>query len=385
MQPKKYTPVKRLALLTATLTALIVSAGACRNRGQGAALQNQGDDQPLLPRSSFNFAAVRALIATANPQTVEQLLALFPADFRSRPLFLSDSRSTQEAHALAPRVILTNEDMSFFVAFNGEPSQAGYRDLETAEFDQQTGRYTFREIEFPDQDAPGPAKISVDNPKVCAPCHKTPMRPLWEPWPVWPEAYFGKDHSADGSVVATDELNSFQAFLSGPATQGRYRLLSGYERYKEPAMLQQGEPARTFNQRILDQIAVMVTQEILRHPAYPRLQWAFAAAVQGCSDIEQYVPEAERSTFTQTFAAVNADTKLKNRSSGPRVAALRYLFENYRLATQHWSPSLRTRWAFRRGAGSVDDLDVVQEFSMRSGMGPLPSCEVLKARALSQL
>lgn len=360
-------------------SAALATAWACRSPTNVASVREVVAEAPPL-----TFAQLRGIIDTQKPRSVEELIALLPEDFRSRPVLMSDSRSTQEANALAPRVILANRDLSLTFAFNGDPAQSGYAQIETIEFDAKSGTYTFREIKFPDGDEAGDPEISKDNPKACLTCHRNPGRLSWEPWPSWPEAYFGRDRRADNTVVPEDEVANFKAFLAGPAKKGRYRYLRGLERYSDPEALRRGEPANGFNRVVQDQIAIMVMSEILRHPAYQRLKWAFAGAVNGCDDIPSFIPAAERETFTEAITSLRKETLLKNAKAGPKVVALRYLFENYKLPTGHWSPSLRTRWAFRRGPDQPDDLDLAKVFAERSGLGEMGDCATLKAKSLGQ-
>ncbi len=361
--------------LTSLALGLSLAALACKSRDDLSALREEASPPP------FGFADVRRIVEEKSIRSVDELLPLLPEDFRSRYVLLSDSKSTQEASPSAPRVLLYTEGARFVLAFNGDPDVSGFNTIETAELHPDKPSYVFREIEFGET----AAHVSEDNPKACAACHRQPLRPSWEGWPKWPEAYFGKDTSSDGSEHAEDERKSFKNFIENRGTSGRYRHLVRLDQYTADAeRLGRGEPANSFNQIVMSRIEDMVLAEVQAHPRFHRLRPVFEAAIIGCDKLGDFVPDAEKATFAVTFEKIQSDTLAKNARAGRRTIALRWLFEAEKLATAHWSPSLRVKYSFRRAKETGDDLDLVRAFKERVGFGEIARGYVEGAAPLAE-
>lgn len=349
-------------ILTSLALGLSLIVLACKSRDDASALRDVAAPQP------FGFADVRRIVEEQSIRSVDELLPLLPEDVRSRYILLSDSKSTQEASPSAPRVLLYTEGARFVLAFNGDPDVSGFNTIETAELHPDDPTYVFREIEFHETEA----RVSEDNPKACAACHRQPLRPSWEGWPKWPEAYFGKDTTSDGSKHAEDERKSFKDFVSDRGASGRYRHLVRLDQYTADAeKLDRGEPSNSFNQIIMGRIEDMITAEVQAHPRFQRLRSVFEAAVIGCEKLGDLVPAAEKATFAVTFEKIQSDTLAKNAKAGRRTIAMRWLFEADKLATAHWSPSLRVKYSFRRSKESGDDLDLARAYKERVGFGEI--------------
>ena len=177
---------------------------------------------PLARGSDYDFAALQSTIQNNGIRSIEDLLPMLPGSLRSSYALVFASRSLQGASFEAPRVILYGADARFIVTFNGDASQRGYRALETMEFDDASGQFKFREIEFPAHPAvPLPVRTSETNPARCQRCHGTPARPVWDTQPLWPGAY-GERYQAS---LSSEEQAGMERFLARQVADPRYRSL----------------------------------------------------------------------------------------------------------------------------------------------------------------
>lgn len=133
---------------------------------------------------AVTFRDIEAWTRRGEVKSVEDVLRRLPQDYRSRFVLMERSRSLQEASPVAPRAILFGDRAELTLAFNGEPGQRGFGQLESVELDPRTLAYEIRTIDF----TATPARISPPNPAVCVKCHRQIPRPNWEPYPYWPGA-----------------------------------------------------------------------------------------------------------------------------------------------------------------------------------------------------
>src|SRR5690348_7995202 len=106
------------------------------------------------PLFGFNFSDLESRIEEKKTSSIEALLPHLPEEFRENAILVTDSRSSQKASFRDPRAILFSSDAKMIMAFNGHPSQEGHNKLEVIEFDDRSGSFQFREIEFHPGKAP---------------------------------------------------------------------------------------------------------------------------------------------------------------------------------------------------------------------------------------
>ena len=273
--------------------------------------------------AGFDFAALRQLVEGNKLDAIEQVLPLLPLSYRSRYTLLFDSRSLHGSSFERPRVLLYGDDASFIVSFNGEPSQAAFRGLETMEFDRERKVFNYREILFPA--APGqPVMISEANPPKCLKCHTSPARPIWDSFPSWPGAY-GEKYRAQ---LTTAEAAGLAALLRDWKTHPRYRHLVGLDNYARPETFspsvrtryenaEQESPNTELTVLLARQHFTAILAELRSNPAFARWQYALAAALDGgCGEVTHFIPAPLLGGFKESWSAFQARTDDANRRQG---------------------------------------------------------------------
>ena len=330
-------------------------ATSCRTRPL-AESGVRGEDAPGLPadRSAISFQGLRQIIDQDKVRSVEGMLAKLPKSFLARHVLLFQSDSTQVASPSQPRVILYSEGARLLVTFNGAAADGGDR-LETIEFQPKDGKFIFREIEFPSKDdMTSPVKVSPDNPVVCRSCHHAQMRPIFDTWPEWPFAYFGKVTTAPGASHDPQQKVDFAAFKSKAATDLRYRYLEGLDKHSEPDFQSSGGGAAVLSELILDRLDDMVVGEILRHPNYQKWKVALHGAVFGCDSFADWMPKSDTiGPLTMTLAQVRQNTLNGNPKASETFIRLRWLFQLVGKNVQNWSGHPTTFFNFERAGGKA--------------------------------
>src|ERR1700687_4174895 len=186
--------------------------------------------------ADFNIDTLRGLIRTRDVRTVEESLALLPADLRTNYTLVFASRSLQGATLSAPRAILYGADGRFIVSFSGDTGE-GHDALETMQFDERSNGFHFRELTFP-KGGQG-VQVSEDNPPRCAACHGLPARPIWDTPPSWPGVYGERYRTG----LSKAESVGMQGFLARQAEDPRYRYLIGARRFADRATYVEGAHA----------------------------------------------------------------------------------------------------------------------------------------------
>jgi len=258
--------------------------------------------------ADFNMDALAELIRTRNVATVEQALALLPAELRANYTLVFSSRSLQDAAPAAPRAILYGQDGRLIVTFNGDANERGYSVLETMQFDERSNSFQFREVSF--SAAGENAKISEDNPARCTACHGSPARPIWDASPTWPGVY-GERYRAG---LSRTEFIGMQAFLGRQAQHPRYRYLIGARRFGERTTyvassnsLYDGENFEPPNERLSVLLATLnvrsLTANLTAQPAFAPHRYALLAAAAGnCGELSSYFPASMRAALAQVMA-----------------------------------------------------------------------------------
>jgi hypothetical protein len=258
--------------------------------------------------ADFTMDALAELVRSGNVATVEQALAVLPAELRASYVLVYASRSLQGAAPAAPRAILYGADGRFIVSFNGEADERGYEVLETMQFDERSNSFHFREVSF--LTAGGGAKVSEDNPPRCAACHGRPARPIWDTFPTWPGIY-GERYRAG---LSKPEAVGMRAFLARQAQHPRYRYLIGARRFGERATyvasattLYNGERFEPPNARLSVLLATLNVRSLVAslaaQPAFAPHRYALLAAAAGdCGELKSFFPASMRPVFAQAVA-----------------------------------------------------------------------------------
>ncbi len=257
--------------------------------------------------ADFTFDALAELVRSRSVATVEQALAVLPAELRANYALVFASRSLQDAAPAAPRAILYGADGRFIVTFNGDAGERGYDVLETMQFDERSNSFHFREVSFPSAESP---KVSEDNPGRCTACHGRPARPIWDTLPTWPGVY-GERYRAG---LSKPESIGMQAFLARQAQDPRYRYLIGARRFGDratyvasAATLYNGQNFEPPNARLSALLATLnvrsLVADLAAQPAFaPHRYVLLAAAAGNCGDLKSFFPASMRPASAQAMA-----------------------------------------------------------------------------------
>jgi hypothetical protein len=158
-------------------------------------------------------------------KTIPATLDSLPDIFKNNFTLIYNSPSMQGSTFQHPRALLSNEDASLVITFNGDPEQRGYNHLEAVQFVKEEGRWEFYDLNF-EGDTP---QLSSPNPGVCMSCHQYPgrttadPRPNWEPYNLWPNSY----GSLGGELDPARPENA-DAYYSKPRLLNAESLLPGF-------------------------------------------------------------------------------------------------------------------------------------------------------------
>lgn len=159
----------------------------------------------------LTFDKTVALLKDNQVKNIEEALKVLSEkypDYMKLHTLMYDSFSLHESSFQEPRAIVFGPRADFILTFNGGLHRRAGNALETMQFDETTGKFEFREIEFKtplknettsmlkegdivfENDA---FKYTKANPQKCATCHGQSARPIWETYFLWPGAYGGHD------------------------------------------------------------------------------------------------------------------------------------------------------------------------------------------------
>jgi mono/diheme cytochrome c family protein len=281
--------------------------------------------------SAMDFSDLEQTIADRSPRSIEELLPSLPADLRSRYVLMFRSRSLHGASFSRPRAILFSRDARFVVSFNGEPGLAGFRALETMQFDETAQAFEFREIEFPDPaDRQGPPRISEPNPARCIRCHGEPARPIWDTHPVWPGAY-GESFAAG---LTSPERDGLRDFLRDQPTHPRYRHLLRIDRFANLETFRptareryEGEERLPPNGELGEALGRLnfraIVHQLESSPQYDAYRYVLLAALgSDCGNLDAFFPANRRSGMQPALEEFSAESGQANAEQA-RVKVLR--------------------------------------------------------------
>ncbi len=204
-------------------------------------------------------------------------------------VLLHNSQSLQAASFEHPRLLLYQGGS--ILAFN-EGSQEKRR-VELIETDPQTFEMHFHEIEF----QPSGKVAFNENPTVCVACHGTPLRPLWNPYDFWPNA-FG---SAVGRLRSHEEkqaYDNFRAHRLGPVESRLQFSATTHSRYTSAEIPQ----IEAFTQYISHLNMGRWVNQFFPTDKIPPYIYALIASLQGCEALETYIPDdvLRQMSYSQT-------------------------------------------------------------------------------------
>jgi hypothetical protein len=292
--------------------------------------------------SPFTYDELRQFIQNNHFESIDAVLPCLPAEFRSHFALVYDSRSSQGATTLLPRVILFDPRGKLILSYAGSDSSpgaastqglanppagsptsplAGSDEFEIIETSPETSEYHFRKITFPR--TPGVAQANFDaSPVDCKSCHgstSSSSHPNWDIYNFWPGVYFSE---ADQINPGTQESKAFDAFVTSiRQSPGRYGALLVHANL--PVQARSDQDAQTYvsfseqptlssqGPSDLDSLIQTTNQEriayeIRKAKKYSGYKIAILAALIDCKGIDAFLPDSENEmirTKTGLFAA----------------------------------------------------------------------------------
>jgi hypothetical protein len=249
---------------------------------------------PSADAASFGLKDLLTILDRDQIGTIDALVPSLPESHRRSFVLMRESRSRQGSSAENPRAILFGDDGRFVLAFNGDPSHAGYDSLEMYEVNPETFEFEFYAIEFPPRrGADGKVIPPVKNPHTCMHCHGPSPKPRWSSYPVWPGAYAFR-----ADLMRPDEKPLYERYLAGRAAHPRYSKLLHFSSapnapYRSGNMEKNhevrpngrfGSLANRWNNRRLE-------KKVKASEAYARYLPLLMYTLNGCKPLDRPIPE----------------------------------------------------------------------------------------------
>lgn len=178
-----------------------------------------------VPAFGLDMGQLKALVRVQKPQSVAELVAGLPEEYKESYTLVYHSQSLQGASYDNPRAVLFGRTAQLILTFNGTPSQAFYNDIEAMQFREGSESFELYSIGF----SHGSASVSGPDPAICSSCHSSPPHPIWSSYEYgvrktghWPGVY-GSSH--DAPVRVPKEKEAFERFRHEAASNPRYRHL----------------------------------------------------------------------------------------------------------------------------------------------------------------
>ena len=182
------------------------NTGPGRSRGTDVLDLTPGTPRPI-PVVSGSQLTIDGVMSTVRAQKItntRDLMSALPDWMAQSYVFMESSRSRHKATVQYPRVVMYGTDARFLFAASSDPSDPLREVAEMAQFDEATGKWIFRQIDF----TSGSAVLS-SNDAACQGCHGSPVRPIWASYSTWPGAYGSTDDNlTDTQIKRLLELKS---------------------------------------------------------------------------------------------------------------------------------------------------------------------------------
>lgn len=348
------------------------------------------------PAFAWTYQDVRAIIERdPNVTRIEDVLERLDSELLSNYLLLHRSNSLQQASLASPRVILFSDDGRFLMGFNGDANFYGFNRLEMIQFNDSDKKFEFYSVRFPETSGE-PVIFSEKNPEECQTCHRVDLRPNWDAYPFWKDAYGSISDSEHQRVDMFPETKLFRDFLAGADQNPRYKRLQGLQSQNLEKMSKRN---LDFNRAVGLRNFEKIAKYLETTPEFSNYKYAFVGAFQKC-EVQTFIPAEIQRTFTNNLEfylrqAEATDRRIRQDRSAfvkrtetfyqPQiVGALRYLLEARGVPTGSWSMVLGEEdFHLSTGSSGVSDLGYI--FLTRNpelkGLG----CKELKQKSLRAL
>ena len=352
----------------------------------------------LCAQSAFavDYQSVRALIEKdPKMRRIDELLGRLDPELLGNYLLMHNSSSLQLSTPDSPRVILFSNDASFIMAFNGSADLGGNKRLEMIQFNQKENRFEFYEADFPEK-ADGAVTFSEKNPEECRSCHRVDLRPNWDAYPFWKDAYGSIDGSDTQRVDMFPETKLFKDFMAGAGQRERYKHLKGLQAQTVNNMSHRN---LDFNRAAARLNFRRIVSYLKTTPDYAKYKYAFMGAIKYCH-VDKFVPAAVQAGFANKLAFYQTDAKITDeriakqrnafiKSSNDTfyrpeiIGNMRYLLEGRRIPMGSWSMVFgEETYNMSTGSTGVEELGQVLSSTETDLKG---SCDDLQKKSLAAL
>ena len=201
--------------------------------------------------------------------TKRELLASLPDQFNKRVVLMSDSKSRHKGTRELPRVIHWSPGARFIMAHSGHSisHDPHANDIEMIQVNEAAGEWQFFTMTLTEHGFAAPVDVTTE----CAACHGTTPRPIWGPYPKWPDAYQGSLGHDGVDRMTPEERLDFGAFVQDTRDDEAYSHLDislAADRYG--LRIQYGLPNTHFGTRLGTRHASVVFNRLRRSPDYTR-------------------------------------------------------------------------------------------------------------------
>jgi hypothetical protein len=283
----------------------------------------------------FSYIVLTSSQAGADALTFDQLAtAIQSHDIRSvEALFqqtgsapfdlmaiVQDSGSLQATVAptatnpLVPRIILSDKEAKFIVAFNGAGSIKGSGSLDIFELDPVTRTYTPSVVEFDPNGVQPPSRVANNIPNDCKTCHF----PLIGSHPHPDFLNLQLTPTILGSLngkLSIDDKKTLRAFVESPDYKTQYAIVGNVSKKTGLALGTVGVQAKEMGRQITENIYDGYAKTLAAVPAFLPYRYAFLGALS-CSNFTPaaFLPAATISAFPSAVLATTQSV-VTNRQS----------------------------------------------------------------------
>jgi hypothetical protein len=336
--------------------------------------------------NQFNIEDLEKILQNQAPRSLEELLPLLPAEFRTNPVLVQSSRSAQGAMPLLPRVLLSNQDGSFIASFSANDRSLGGKSLEMIQFHPKEARFEFAELKFEADASP----LMKRNTQTCAGCHGAgyDMRPNWEAFPETPGMYGA---NMDRIAVGSEEEQNLTAFIENAKSHPRYSSLIDLEsthltRDKDGRM--KGRANSLFGEKIQTLNLQRIAKRVPKTKDYDLYKYSILASLYCEKD-----PAFASKFFPKNSEVPRTFSTLEEGGSDVRPAAFAWGFYRRGAMDLFWTASFGDvlnqkpiRMENVSSSKMLADLLIAQDPDLRIGEGKsFPTCSALEAKAKSKL
>ena len=343
--------------------------------------------------SAWTYQEVRSILEKdPTIRTVEDFLPRLDSELLANYLLLHNSNSLQRSTLDAPRVILFSDDGMFMLAFNGGGSLPGADRIEMIQFNPNDKKFEFYDATFP-KSADQNVVFSGKNPAECTSCHRADLRPNWDSYPFWKDAYGSIEGSDTLRVDMFPETKLFKSFQEHAKQNERYKQLQGLQ---SQTVERQAKRNLDFNRAVGYRNFQRIAANLKASPDYDKYKYAFFGAIRKC-DVNTFLPADVQITFANNVdfyinQAQAFDRKLQQERGSyvkrtetfyePKViGSLRYLLEGRRVNAGAWSMVLgEETYSLSTGSYGVIELGpmILAQSPELKGM----DCKDLKKKSL---